>query len=919
MPNWYNVATPHEDIRKGDFDESDFAAKLGDVVDGVAAHDYNDPYVFYKKNYLTKGLEKLLRSVYKKLDQGRGPGVVQLQTPFGGGKTHALILVYHYLSNGERVEELLPEDVGLLSPNIATIVGTDANPSEGFRDGDVHRETLWGEIAYQLGGAQAYEEIRSNDENGVSLGRKDLRDLLKDLQPFTILLDEVLQYVGKAMGVEVGETTLGAETLSFCQELTEAVSDINNGLLLATLPSSEREDFSDVKAGNLAKLQKIFGRLEAIYTPVEGEEIYSIIRRRLFETPDEPKVRSVVDNYVQKYQEHEKNLPGKATSADFRKKMELAYPFHPEVIDILHEKWSTYPNFQKTRGVLQLLARVAEDLYQREKPIDLILPGDINLEEQSIRRDFLRYIGNEYEGIIASDVAGSNAKSVRLDQDNKSWNHLAERNATSIFLHSFAADEGERGIDLPFVKLDVARPDTTFPLITEVLNEQEQELWYLNTRNGQEYYFSNVPNLNRMVVDKKGQIQPSDVRSKLESLIREELGTRMRTYVWPSSGDALPDNEELKLAVLDPSETYTEQELRRWVTHSGRSYRSYKNTIFFARADDDRYARIQDDIKDFLALQNILDGIRQGKHSGLEEKENEVQRRLENVEGEFSQKIRDLYHVALLPVMNGDSLEEIDFGQSAAGRENLDSWFRKKLSSTKHSKILDRPPSANLINKKFLGNSDTIELQAILDQFYKDPDLPALDQADLIAETVANGVQDGSFGLARREDGELELTSVRINEPLTPSQVNFREEGWVLVTDKKAAELQSQVQTDTATNGEGGGKQSTVSAPGGTGASTSSPSVGDGATSGSETSSTEEKEESLVHRFSLRASDIPTRKLTDLNRGVLMPITRDAGEFTFTIEFEVESTDGISERKIEQTVMETLRQLGATVERKDTD
>jgi hypothetical protein len=919
MPNWYNVATPHEDIRKGDFDESDFAAKLGDVVDGVAAHDYNDPYVFYKKNYLTKGLEKLLRSVYKKLDQGRGPGVVQLQTPFGGGKTHALILVYHYLSNGERVEELLPKDVGLLSPNIATIVGTDANPSEGFRDGDVHRETLWGEIAYQLGGAQAYEEIRSNDENGVSLGRKDLRDLLKDLQPFTILLDEVLQYVGKAMGVEVGETTLGAETLSFCQELTEAVSDIDNGLLLATLPSSEREDFGDVKAGNLAKLQKIFGRLEAIYTPVEGEEIYSIIRRRLFETPDEPKVRSVVDNYVQKYQEHEKNLPGKATSADFRKKMELAYPFHPEVIDILHEKWSTYPNFQKTRGVLQLLARVAEDLYQREKPIDLILPGDINLEEQSIRRDFLRYIGNEYEGIIASDVAGSNAKSVRLDQDNKAWNHLAERNATSIFLHSFAADEGERGIDLPFVKLDVARPDTTFPLITEVLNEQEQELWYLNTRNGQEYYFSNVPNLNRMVVDKKGQIQPSDVRSKLESLIREELGTRMRTYLWPSSGDALPDNEELKLAVLDPSETYTEQELRRWVTHSGQSYRSYKNTIFFARADDDRYARIQDDIKDFLALQNILDGIRQGKHSGLEEKENEVQRRLENVEGEFSQKIRDLHHVALVPVMNGDSLEEIDFGQSAAGRENLDSWFRKKLSSTKHSKILDRPPSANLINKKFLGNSDTIELQAILDQFYKDPDLPALDQADLIAETVANGVQDGSFGLARREDGELELTSVRINEPLTPSQVNFREEGWVLVTDKKAAELQSQVQTDTAKSGEGGGEQSTVSAPGGTEASTSSPSVGDGATSGSETSSTEEKEESLVHRFSLRASDIPTRKLTDLNRGVLMPITRDAGEFTFTIEFEVESTDGISERKIEQTVMETLRQLGATVERKDTD
>ena len=543
--------------------------------------------------------------------------------------------------------------------------------------------------------------------------------------------------------------------------------------------------------------------------------------------------------------------------------------------------------------------------------------GDLDQSQRTRTLDGFR--DGSLKFLIASDVAGSNAKSMRLDQENRSWNHLAQRNATSIFLHSFAADEGERGIDLPFVKLDVARPDTTFPLITEVLNEQEQELWYLNTRNGQEYYFSNVPNLNRMVVDKKGQIQSSDVRSKLESLIRDELGTRMRTYLWPSSGDKLPDNEELKLAVLDPSENYTEQELRRWVNRSGQSYRSYKNTIFFAQADEDRYGRIQDDIKDFLALQDILNGIRQGKHSGLEEKENEVQRRLENIKGEFSQKIRDLYHVALVPVMNGDSLEEIDFGQSATGRENLDSWFRKKLTSTKHSKILERPPSANLINKKFLGNSDTIELQAILDQFYKDPNLPALDQADLIAETVANGVQDVSFGLARREDGELEPTSVRINEPLTPSQVNFREEGWVLVTDEKAVELQSQVQTEPAGDEEEEDSQPTGSAPSGTGSSGGSPSPsGNGAPGGSPSGSPDEEEETLVHRFSLRASDIPTRKLTDLNRGVLMPITRDVGEFTFTIEFEVESADGISERKIEQQVMETLRQLGATVERKDT-
>lgn len=916
--NWYTVAPPHEDIRKGDFDESVFAAKLGDVVTGDAPPDYSDPYAFYQKTYLTAGLEKLLERVHKKLGQGRGPGVVQLQTPFGGGKTHALILVYHYLKNGERIEGLLPESVDLLSPNLSTIVGTDVNPSEGFRSGSPVRHTLWGQITYQLGGTQAYSALASNDKDRISPGRKDLRDVMEPLQPFVILLDEVLEYVVRARAIEVGDSTLGAQTLSFLQELTEAVSSLDRGLLIATLPSSEHEDFGEAKQQNLPKIQKIFGRLEAIYTPVEGEEIYSIIRRRLFEKPDEAEVRAVVDDYVQTYQENKNDLPGKATSGDFRRKMERAYPFHPEVIDILYEKWSTYPSFQRTRGALRLLACVVEDLYQREKSIDLILPGDVNLGASAIRQEFLRHVGNEYEGVIDSDIAGDNAKSQRLDRGNKNWNHLAERNATSIFLHSFAADQQERGIELPYVKLDVVRPETLVTLVTDVLEKQRRELWYLNTRNGQEHYFSNVPNLNRMVIDKKAQVQPSAVRKELKSRIRSELGEKLRPYLWPSSGEEIPDNQELKLAVLDPDESYDDRTLRQWVDKKGQSYRTYKNTILFAVPDDDRHVRFEDAIKQYLALQEIYDGIERGDHAALEEKEGEIKRRIDNLTDDFPRKVRELYHVAKVPVMNGDHLEEIDFGQPAVGREKLASWFRRTLASQMHGKVLDRPPSANLIEAKFLSNTDTIALSDVLEQFYRDPSLPALDDRKLIAETIAHGVRDGNFGIARREEDRLVPSSVRINQHLPPTQVHFHEERWVLVSRGKAEDLQQEAEPETAPpEGTGESPTGSSSSPG-----DDVPPPGKGEQPGVSPSgeqTTAQEGEETVHHLHLKASGIPSGRLHDLNRGVLLPITRAVGDFELTIEFEVESEDGISEAAIEQTVMETLQQLGAEVERREAE
>lgn len=906
MQNWFDLIKPHEDIRQGNFDEAVFAAKLGDVVAGHAPPDYGDPYAFYKKTYLTAGLENLLRRVSEKLTEGKGPGVVQLKTPFGGGKTHALILVYHYLTSGERVEELLPEGVQQIAPNVASVVGTDANPSEGFRTDGETRRTLWGELAYRLGGEEAFAHIAGNDEDRISPGRDDLRCLLEPLQPFTILLDEMLEYVVKARGVTVGDSTLGAQTLSFFQELTEAVSGLPRGMMVVTLPSSEHEDFGDAKQGNLAKIEHIFGRLEAIYTPVEGEEVYSIIRRRLFEpAADEGAIRDVVDGYARLYGEHKDELPPKVRDAGYRKKMECAYPFHPEVIDVLYEKWGTFSSFQRTRGVLRLLARVVEDLYQRETNINCILPGDVNLGHPAVRHEFLRHLGPQYESVIGSDIAGNNAKSQVLDRANKGWKHVAERNATGVFMHSFSADRGQRGITLPHVKLAVIRPDTIPSLVTEVLQKQSNELWYLNQK-GDRYYFSNVPNLNRMVIDKKGLVQPKAVREELETRVKRELSAKLRCYLWPESSEALPDNRDLKLAVVDPENGPSVQTLERWVDRRGGGFRAYKNTLFFALPDRDRYARITEDVKKYLALGEVEGEIKKDERPGMQEKRSEVKRRLRKLNEDFPLRIRELYRTAAVP-KGGGGLEQIDLGQPAVGKENLDSWYFRELSDQTRGKILSRAPSDRLLKAKFLSNGDEIPLQAVEEQFHKDAGLPALADRSLLAEAIADGVRNGSFGIAREDDEGIDLSSLRYEEHVAPGTIPF-DEGALLVAAERAAALRERSKKESASS-EASEAERPPTQPSGP---TATPPNGAGPAS--ETAPPNVQERETVHRLRLRASGLSPNELIHLSRGVLVPLSQEVDGLTFTIEIDAASEKGISKRTIEHKVMETLQQLGATVE-----
>lgn len=349
MTAFHTIAIPHDDILQGRLTMDVFAADLWDVYKNRGSEEYRNPTLFFQKTYQTEGLKTLLEVVRSRLEGQGGDPVIQIQTPFGGGKTHALIAMYH------RAKEWGAKPV--------VMVGTALSS----------KDTLWGALEEQLTGK------KQAMTGQVTPGRDAIRELLEPLGPVLILLDEMLEYVTKVAGVAVAESTLAAQTIAFLQELTEAVATMERVSLVITLPASLMEHF-DARAEQLyQQMQRVSGRVEKIYTPVQEHEITQVIRCRLFSHVNTKKAEQEIGRFME-YAQRETLLPAGMEASEYRERFQAAYPFLPEVVDVLYQRWGSFSTFQRTRGVLRLLALVVHALKDRANPY--ITLADFDLANQ---------------------------------------------------------------------------------------------------------------------------------------------------------------------------------------------------------------------------------------------------------------------------------------------------------------------------------------------------------------------------------------------------------------------------------------------------------------------------------------------------------------------------------------------------------
>src|SRR5262245_44678719 len=590
---WREVVTPHADVASGRYQQAEFAADLWQVHLGEGTDEYRKPAEFFRRTHLTESLTRLLVGGVQRLSGRGGDPVVQLQTNFGGGKTHSMLALYHLVS-GTPAGDLSGVDAVLVTAGVKTLpqarrvvlVGNKISPGNPVTkaDGTVVR-TLWGELAWQLGeqagGAKearkAYARVAADDERATSPGDV-LRELFNAYGPCLVLIDEWVAYARQLH--DQSDLPAGSfETqFTFAQALTEAAKAAKNCLLVISLPASDTQgsphtQADDVEVGgqrgreSLDRLRNVIGRVESSWRPASAEEGFEIVRRRLFEpmTAAQYKDRDVVARaFGDFYRTQQAEFPPECRDSDYEKRLQAAYPIHPEIFDRLYTDWSTLVKFQRTRGVLRLMAAVIHSLWEKGDRNPLILPANIPIDDPRVQFELTRYLSDHWAPIIEKDVDGPHSLPLRIDSDVTNLGKLAacRRVARAIYLGSApTTSAANRGLEDRRVKLGCVIPGESPPVFGDALRRLAAAATYLY-QDGPRYWDSTQPTVTKLAEDRAEQLKrdPDKVAAELEKRLKadvEKKGDFSRIHPLPASGADVQDDPEARLVILGGEQAYS--------------------------------------------------------------------------------------------------------------------------------------------------------------------------------------------------------------------------------------------------------------------------------------------------------------------------------------------------------------------------
>jgi predicted AAA+ superfamily ATPase len=778
---WREIAQPHEDVLKGNFQEAEFAADITQVAEGIARDEYQDPIKFFSRTYITEGMELLLDSVAKRMVGKGGDPVIQLQTAFGGGKTHTMLAVYHLVKGNAPVSSLLGispilDKAGITEfpkANVAVIDGTNLSVSKPRDRGRVKTHTLWGELAWQLGGEAGYAIVEVADKEGTSPGKDQLIQLLTTFSPAVILVDELVAYMrqfgeGKSYSGGTFDTNL-----SFIQALTEGIKSVPKAILLASLPESDTEVGSTQGRRAQDVLEKVFGRVNAIWKPVATEEAFEIVRRRLFEPiSDTEGMSAVCQAFTDFYQKNAESFPNETQEIHYCTRIVSAYPIHPEIFDRLYEDWSTLDKFQRTRGVLQYMALIIYRLWQDDNKDLLIMPGSIPLYDHDVKNKSIYYLPQGWDPVIEKDIDGERSESYDIDRDSRFGSiQAARRVSRTIFLGSAPSVTAQmvRGIEMERVCLGAAQPGQQIAIYKDVLRRLQDRLHYLNSGDNR-YWFDTRPNLRKEMEERKRRF---DYRNDILPLIKTRINELYRqgdvfghVHIFTDHND-IPDDYFLRLVILPPehkfgksNKTMAIKKALEILQHRGQQPRVKQNRLIFLAPDYDQSARLNDQAKTVLAWNSIVEDCNNMK---LNLDQLQIQQAKQNLKGSRNsmlQTVRDTYKWLLAPVQyakKGKGVGDIEWEEiSISGAGNAMQEIEHR--AIEQEWVINRWSPfhlSNLLDKWFFTEEKkditTMDLWNYCAQYIY---FPRLLNERVLTETIEAGIEsEDFFGFAYSKDG----------------------------------------------------------------------------------------------------------------------------------------------------------------------
>lgn len=833
---WREVIAPHDDVARGRFALAEFAADLHQVALGNGAAEYVDPVEFFTRTYLTAGLRTLLSGAVRRLGGGGGTPVWDLQTTFGGGKTHSEIALWHLLS-GTALEALPPEvqdlvhDAGITDrlPEVrrVALVGTKLSPGQpSIKDDGTEVRTLWGELAWGLGGRAGYDIVAEADRTATNPG-SHLNELLTRFTPCLILIDEWVAYARQLLGADGLPGGSFDTHFSFAQALTEAVRSTPGALLVLSLPVSEPVEGIEGGTGSetelggpggreaLRRLRNVIGRMESSWRSATAEESFEIVRRRLFQ-PIEPAQLSYRDGtaraFGEMYRREAAEFPTECREPAYVQKIQAAYPVHPELFTRLYEDWSTLDRFQRTRGVLRLMAAVIHGLWEGGDKSPLILPATVPLAEPAVAAELTRNLDDTWKPIIDADIDGPSALPLQLDREvpNLGRSQASRRVARTVFLGSAPTFRSpHRGLEATRVRLGCALPGESIATFGDALSRLSGRATFLYTDGGR-YWYGVQPSVARVARDRaeryltQARDEVHDEIIRRLRAVQSQPGEFRGVHPAPSTSGDVDDEGRARLVILAPGQAHQAHSdgsgalaaAQEILDRCGTAPRQYRNCLIFLAADSRRLEELESAAADLLAWSSInnevgADGL---NLDPAQASQAAVKRADSNTAVDV--RLAETYQWLLVPTQTERDLQWD--AVRVEGSDGLGVRASRKLMNEGYLYV-NYPPA--LLRKRLddqlssLWDEGHVAVSALWDVFTRYLYLPRLRDLDVLLACVASGAASLSWeqdGLATADgiDGGHYLGLTAGEHPLiTPTSLVVR-------PDVAAQQLQVEKQTD---------------------------------------------------------------------------------------------------------------------------
>ncbi|HEY9872471.1 MAG TPA: Swt1 family HEPN domain-containing protein [Candidatus Obscuribacterales bacterium] len=848
LKSWREIVTPHPDVASGRYQQAEFAADLWQVYLDEGSDEYRIPTEFFRRTYLTEGLKQLLTNALTRLSGKSGDPVIELQTNFGGGKTHAMLALYH-LFFGVSASDLpglepVFATAGVSEPaaNVKTVVlvGNKISPGQLHqkKDGTVVR-TLWGELAWQLGGKEGYEMVREADETATNPG-DNLKQLFNRYAPCLILIDEWVAYA-RQLHEEKDLPAGSFDThFTFAQTLSESAKNANRTLLVVSIPSSDIEIGGDRGKEALDRLKNAIGRVESPWRPASAEESFEIVRRRLFQPLTDRDLfvarDAVVRAFSEMYRQQSQEFPLECREADYERRLKEAYPIHPELFDRLYSDWSTLDKFQRTRGVLRLMAKVIHSLWEQGDRSLLILPANVPMADAQVQSELTRYLDDQWVPVIEKDVDGINSLPVLLDGQNPNLGRYSacRRVTRTIYLGSAPTlRASNRGIEDRRIKLGCVQPGESPATFGDALRRLTDQATYLYL-DGNRYWISTQPNVTRTAQDRAAQIK-QDPDRVWEEIVRRLRNDRQRgefagVHIAPNSSADIPDDENMgvRLVVLGPQHPHSSKAKDSPARHQaeeilatkGASPRYCKNLLLFLASDKTKIDHLVQSVCQYLAWDEI---VRDKEILNLDVfQSNQATSKQKDTDKTVELLLQEAYQWLLIPTQPNPQGAIVWEEPRLQGQDSPILRASRKLVHEEH--LITHYSATRLCLEVLVlyiwPNSDRIDLNTLWKYLTNYPYLPRLKNEQALLSAIQEGVAallwTENFAYATGwDEAKQRYLGLKAGEHITAT---LSSQSWLVKPDvaqqqisADAAELARQHQHITLSGGTGSGGTLTIS------------------------------------------------------------------------------------------------------------